>query len=408
MKTIFFLLVGMNSFFCYSQNFSTYQLEPQKIESRKSNTVGAYNNIIDVSSQNLINTRINTLNVISRLQNTNQGFSGDSRGVRNAALFKSIAPSVVLIVTKDGIGTGTLINNNSEILTNWHVVGSNKIVSVIFKPEKDTQKVSDSEVVQGTVVKLDQQADLALVKVAKIPQGRKPVRLGNDSDIQIGLDVHAIGHPRGESWTYTKGVISQYRNDYEWTGGNSSGKHKANVIQTQTPINPGNSGGPLVLDNGLIIGVNSFKNTDTEGINFAVSVEDVRNFLNRKENRLFPPSYAKSKAETNCEWKVVFQGKSSDGKSEVTTYDTKCDGNVNVELHAPYEKTEPIYMNFDRNLDKRTDFILFSFKRDMKWDLSFWDDNFDGQWDRVGYHEDGNSKPSRYEDFSSFSAKAKK
>ena len=44
----------------------------------------------------------------------------------------------------------------------------------------------------------------------------------------------------------------------------------------------------------------------------------------------------------------------------------------------------------------------------MKWDLSFWDDNFDGQWDRVGYHEDGNSKPSRYEDFSSFSAKAKK
>ena len=57
------------------------------------------------------------------------------------------------------------------------------------------------------------------------------------SEAQVGADVHAIGHPQGQTWTYTKGLISQVRPDYQW------GPHKADVIQTQTPINPGNSGG---------------------------------------------------------------------------------------------------------------------------------------------------------------------
>jgi S1-C subfamily serine protease len=55
----------------------------------------------------------------------------------------------------------------------------------------------------------------------------------------VGADVRAIGHPEGESWSFTKGVISQYRIGFEW--GAKNDKHKADVIQTQTPINPGNA-----------------------------------------------------------------------------------------------------------------------------------------------------------------------
>jgi S1-C subfamily serine protease len=94
----------------------------------------------------------------------------------------------------------------------------------------------------------------------------------------------SIGHPRQNDWSLTKGIISQYRRGYVWTYGSADAatsgdptiKHKANIIQTQTPINPGNSGGPLISDSGTLIGVNTGKG---EGLNFAVSVEDVRKFL---------------------------------------------------------------------------------------------------------------------------------
>jgi S1-C subfamily serine protease len=77
-----------------------------------------------------------------------------------------------------------------------------------------------------------------------------------------------IGHPTGEAWSYTTGVISQYRQNYEWQAEGNSIRHRADIIQTQTPINPGNSGGPLLSDSSNLIGVNSFK-SGGEGLNFA-------------------------------------------------------------------------------------------------------------------------------------------
>jgi S1-C subfamily serine protease len=157
---------------------------------------------------------------------------------------------------------------------------------------------SREDIKLGQVVRYDEIADLALVKVAELPSGRKPIMLGDSSEISVGADVHAIGHPTGEAWTYTAGVISQYRLGYEWIAGPEKSKHKADVIQTQTPINPGNSGGPLISDSGTLIGVNSFKAPGSEGLNFAISVDDVKRFVTRPENKLanrksFPGGAAK-------------------------------------------------------------------------------------------------------------------
>ncbi len=85
----------------------------------------------------------------------------------------------------------------------------------------------------------------------------KPLAVAGSSAVQVGSDVHAIGHPTGEAWTYTRGIVSQIRRDYEWQAEDKV-LHKATVIQTQTPINPGNSGGPLLDDNLEIVGINSF------------------------------------------------------------------------------------------------------------------------------------------------------
>jgi S1-C subfamily serine protease len=361
--------------------------------------------ISDENLKDLLSERFLTTNTFRDLKIKEDTFS-KSRSVKDATLFKSISPSVVLILSDDSIGSGSLINSNGEILTNWHVVGKNDEVGVIFKPLLDTQKISKNDIYRARVIKLDQVADLALLKVISFPVSRKPIKLGDSSEISIGSDVHAIGHPRGESWTYTKGVISQYRNDYQWSGGDNQVKHKADVIQTQTPINPGNSGGPLISDTGKLIGVNSFKAGDSEGLNFAVSIDDVRNFLSRKDSRLSPSNTA---AKSNkCEWKTVYEGKTDDKSGDIIIYDTQCSGKSDLEIVAPYDTSKPYFLRADRNLDGKVDLLIFSYARNDKWSLSYWDNDFDGKWDSVGFHPDGEAKPSRYEDFKSYSQRVAK
>ena len=116
----------------------------------------------------------------------------------------------------------------------------------------------------------------------------------------IGADVSAIGHPDDQAWTFTKGIISQYRIGFEWLN------HKADVIQTQTPINPGNSGGPLISEFGSLIGVNSFKESKAENLNFSVSVDEVRKFLARNGNRSVHGTET-SKAKSCLRAKGTFQ-----------------------------------------------------------------------------------------------------
>lgn len=327
----------------------------------------------------------------------------NTRSVRDAALFKNISPSVVLITTNKSLGSGSLIDANGLVLTNMHVVGKNKEVGVIFKPASDTQKISKTDIRRAKVIKVDEVSDLALLQVYDLPPGKKPLKLGDVSEINIGADVHAIGHPNGESWTYTKGVISQYRNEYKWGEGKSAPLHSADVIQTQTPINPGNSGGPLLTDNGTLIGVNSFKARDSEGMNFAVSIDNVKQFMARSNSRYLQPI---SQKKSTCEVKVIYEGKSDDNKSNVVMYDTKCNGKVDIEIITPYDKNEAMVLRMDRNGDAKPDVIIISTTRNMKWEMSLWDNNFDGKWDYVGYHKNGELKPARYETYEEFQSKS--
>src|SRR5688572_21443717 len=87
-----------------------------------------------------------TLPAIAKFANRSFGGAGlATRGAKEAQIYKDVAPSVVLIVLKDGIGSGTLINDKGEILTNWHVVKGVKEVGVIFKPA-DGQRPSEKDI----------------------------------------------------------------------------------------------------------------------------------------------------------------------------------------------------------------------------------------------------------------------
>ena len=58
-----------------------------------------------------------------------------SRGARDVAIFRDVSPSVVIVMTDNGLGSGSLISGNL-ILTNWHVVGNFRQVGIISNPLK--------------------------------------------------------------------------------------------------------------------------------------------------------------------------------------------------------------------------------------------------------------------------------
>jgi S1-C subfamily serine protease len=325
--------------------------------------------------------------------------AGKTRSARDVQLYRTVAPSVVFVVNKEGFGSGSLLDTSGDILTNWHVVNGYEFVGVIFKPALDGQKPTRDDIKLAHVVKYDEVSDLALIRASEVPANRTPIRLGNSSEIAVGMDVHAIGHPEGDAWTYTTGIISQYREGFSWRDGDDSIQHKADIIQTQTPINPGNSGGPLLNDAGALIGVNAFKDKSAEGLNFAISVESVRSFLARSGNRVVQQPV---QPKTSCAGKKLATFRNQQNDATITSFDLFCTGKDNAEYVVPDDKTKAIFFRVDRNGDGKADVMYFDLKRRGKWDLSFWDNDFVGHWTLVGYHDDGSLKPTRFESYETF------
>lgn len=321
------------------------------------------------------------------------------RGAKDVAQYRQYSPSVALIVSDDGIGSGFLVDANGSIITNKHVVGDQSTVVVIFKPVIEGSTPSKADAVSASVVKVDEVADLALLKVRSVPTHVKPLSLGGLGNVEVGADVFAIGHPTGEAWTYTKGIVSQIRRGYRWKT-EAGVEHSAAIIQTQTPINPGNSGGPLIGESGSVIGVNSFKSSG-EGLNYAVSIDDVREFLARPTSRLISsattPKKTAKRSDENCEVKTLERRRSNDQKSTIEIKDLDCDGVSDAVLIVPDDPTTEISMLVDTNGDGKVDTSFVDANRDGQLDMVFYDSDFDGKLDLVGYYRNGESKPFRYE-----------
>ena len=252
-------------------------------------------------------------------------------------VYKQVAPSVVKVMHDEGSGSGIIISLDGFIVTNWHVVRGWKTVYVILFNQKDN---ADRPIyLLADVIKTDPKVDLALIKLQKSSRSLKVIKFGLIPE--IGTEVHAIGHPYGEDWTYTKGYISQIRKAYYWDSSEvlESGErqvlagHTADVVQTQTPINPGNSGGPLTNQNAQLIGINTF-GIGRAGVNFAVSVKEVQSFINSEKQEYGPIVDPK-----------LFIGEhdyNRDGSADIWAYDMDGDGVIDV---AAYDS------NFDGKID---------------------------------------------------------
>jgi putative serine protease PepD len=218
----------------------------------------------------------------SSLQNLTSGSQNPAPVVDRSSLSKiaaDVQPTVVVIETNSGEGSGVILTNDGYILTNNHVVSGARgsTVRVIFNSGKQ---------VQGTIVGTDPRTDLAVVKAGGA-SGLKFATFGDSDAVQVGDTVLAIGSPLGLQGSVTAGIVSALHRTIT-VGDNQQSPFEAGVapttigdaIQTDAPINPGNSGGALVDMAGHVIGINSAiatsGSTGNIGVGFAISANKAK------------------------------------------------------------------------------------------------------------------------------------
>jgi len=114
----------------------------------------------------------------------------------------------------------------------------------------------------------------------------------------------------------------------------------------------------------------------------------------------------KAAAAVACEPKEVYQGRNADNTGLVSAFDARCTGHVDMEVVVPDDKTRPIVLRADRNFDGKPDVLVLDFSREGRWELSFWDSEFQGTWGLVGHHPDGAMLPSTFESADAYRARS--
>jgi serine protease Do len=180
-----------------------------------------------------------------------------------------------------GTGSGVIVSPDGYIITNAHVIenGRSIRVKIAATPDELQGKTSivkpEGKTVPAKVVGMDSETDLAVLKIddSNLPH----LQFGNSDQLRQGQLVMAFGNPLGLESSVSMGVVSsvarQIRPDDPMV-----------YIQTDAPINPGNSGGPLIDDEGLVVGINTFilsQSGGSEGIGFAVPSNIVKNVFDQ-------------------------------------------------------------------------------------------------------------------------------
>ncbi len=195
----------------------------------------------------------------------------------NIEVYKAVSPGVVYIQStttvrdffglyseaREGAGSGSVIDDQGNILTNYHVIAN---------AEKLTVNFGGGRTYAAKVVGRDPDTDLAVIRLLETPkEAITVIPLGDSDRLVVGQKVLAIGNPFGLDRTLTTGVISGLQRPIRA----QNGRQIEGAIQTDASINPGNSGGPLLDSHGRMIGINSQIESPSgasAGVGFAIPV----------------------------------------------------------------------------------------------------------------------------------------
>lgn len=224
----------------------------------------------------------NSLNSANSGTNAISINSTDSVNVEKAVAKKSM-PSVVGITTVGvsedmflrqsevkGLGSGVIVSKDGYIITNNHVVDPTKT-------KQATVLLNDGSKHTAEVLWSDKSLDLAVIKIDANGLNLQPVELGDSSAVSIGDKAIAIGSPLGINLQST--LTSGYISGKDRVITLSDGSTMEGLFQTDAAINPGNSGGALLNDKGQLIGINTAKAGNSDGIGFSIPINTAKPIL---------------------------------------------------------------------------------------------------------------------------------
>lgn len=214
-------------------------------------------------------------------QNTNYEFNTDMSprliSVNEGKMsFEQVAPQVSCCVVGiqainsqySSIGSGVCVADNGYILTNQHVINGAEKIYILLADGSNTS---------AQLIWQDTALDLAILKCKiSLPW----LEIADIEEAEVGEPVMAIGTPLSLQFqhSHTAGIISAL-NRMIAVQSDDGQNYMQNLIQHDASINPGNSGGPAITLNGKVIGINTLKLTEAEGIGFAIPAYIIKPIL---------------------------------------------------------------------------------------------------------------------------------
>jgi S1-C subfamily serine protease len=170
----------------------------------------------------------------------------------------------------EGAGSGSVIDKQGHILTNYHVVEDAQDIQVTL---------FDSKSYPASLVGYDADHDIAILKVDAPADVLFPITFGSSQNLKVGQRVYALGNPFGLERTMTTGIVSNLNRTLP---SRIEGREMQSIIQTDAALNPGNSGGPLIDTSGHMVGMNvaiATKSGQNAGLGFAIPISRISRFI---------------------------------------------------------------------------------------------------------------------------------
>jgi S1-C subfamily serine protease len=181
---------------------------------------------------------------------------------------QSIRPESLFVFTQvAGSGSGSVIDQQGHILTNYHVIDGAKQITVMLY---------NADAFPADLVGQDPENDIAILKINAPDSVLFPIQWGDSSNLKVGQHIIAIGNPFGFERTMTTGIISSLNRQIE---SKVRDRMIKSLIQIDAALNQGNSGGPLMNSRGELIGMNTAiatRSGDNSGIGFAIPINTIR------------------------------------------------------------------------------------------------------------------------------------
>lgn len=206
---------------------------------------------------------------------------------------KNTKPSIVVIKSKgrsegrEALGTGFFISKDGLLVTNYHVIGEGKKITIETSDGKEIEVTS--------IYAIDRENDLAILKATN-PIGSF-LKISESDTFNDGTSVVAVGNPQGLKHSVVSGIISGKR---EIEG--------REMLQVAIPIEPGNSGGPIVNMEGKVLGILTIKSLVTDNLGFAIPAEQLNKLLKTKPVDIPMKAWATIGAINEDLWEPIFNG----------------------------------------------------------------------------------------------------